>query len=80
MFDTKEQLEEYVEKIFNSLELFEWDVLHVSTNTDRAEVIEILAQNFVNGVLKNEINFLYIIDIENIQYHKIKQAMFKEIV
>ncbi|MCW8839000.1 MAG: hypothetical protein OQK11_09900 [Thiovulaceae bacterium] len=80
MFDTKEQLEEYVEKIFNSLELFEWDVLHVSTNTDRAEVIEILAQNFVNGVLKNEINFLYIIDIENIQYHKIKQTMFKEIV
>ncbi|QFR49229.1 hypothetical protein FJR48_05595 [Sulfurimonas lithotrophica] len=80
MFDTKEQLEEYIEKIFNNLELFEWDVLHVSTNTDRAEVIEILAKKFVHESLKNDINFLYITDIENIKYNKIKQAMFKEIV
>jgi hypothetical protein len=80
MFDTKEQLEEYIEKLFNNLELFEWDVLHVSTNTDRAEVVEILAESFVNGSLKNDINFLYITDIEHIKYNKIKQAIFKDIV
>jgi len=80
MLDTKEQVEEYIEKIFNNLELFEWDVLHVSTNTDRAEVVEILANSFVNDSLKHDINFLYITDIENINYSKIKQEIFKEIV
>ncbi|WP_373070832.1 hypothetical protein [Sulfurimonas sp.] len=80
MFDTKEQLEEYIEKILNNLELFEWDVLHVSTNTDRAEVMEILSKSFVNDSLKNDINFLYITDIEHIKYSKIKQAIFKDIV
>ncbi len=80
MFDTKEQLENYTDKIFSSLELFEWEVLHVSTNTDRAEVIEILAKSFVNDTLKYDINFLYITDIEHIEYKKIKHAIFKEIV
>jgi hypothetical protein len=80
MLDTKEQLEEYIGKIFSSVELFEWDVLHVSTNTDRAEVVQILAESFVKDSLKHEINFLYISDIENIKYSKIKQEMFKEIV
>lgn len=80
MFDTKEQLENYVDKIFNDIELFEWDVLHVSTNTDRAEVIEILSKDFVKNSLKEDINFLYITDIENIKFNKIKQAIFKDIV
>jgi hypothetical protein len=80
MFDTREQLEEYIEKIFTSLELFEWDVLHVSTNTDRAEVVEILAKSFVHDSLKEDINFLYITDINHIQYTKIKQTIFKDIV
>jgi len=80
MFETGEQLENYTDKIFSNLELFEWEVLHVSTNTDRAEVIEILAKNFVDESLKYEINFLYITDIEHIQYKKIKHAIFKEIV
>jgi len=80
MFDSQKQLDDYIKKIFNSLELFEWDVLHVSTNTDRAEVVEILSKNFVEHTLKNEINFLYITDIENIKYTKIKQEIFKEIV
>ena len=80
MFDTKEQVENYIDKLFNNLELFEWDVLHVSTNTDRAEVVGILSEKFVNDTLKDEINFLYLTDVENIQFNKIKQAMFKEIV
>lgn len=80
MFDTQEQLDNYTDKIFSSLELFEWEVLHVSTNTDRAEVIEILAKNFVDDILKYDINFLYITDIEHIEYKKIKNAIFKEIV
>jgi hypothetical protein len=80
MFETTEQLEKYIDKIFTNLELFEWDVLHVSTNTDRAEVVEILSEGFVNETLRDEINFLYISDVHNINYLKIKQAMFKEIV
>jgi hypothetical protein len=80
MFDTKEQLDDYIDKIFKSLELFEWDVLHVSTNTDRAEVIKILAKSFVEDTLKNEINFLYVKDVNRIKYSKIKQAIFRDII
>ncbi len=80
MFGTQEEKENYINKLFSDVELFEWDVLNVSSNIDRAEVIEMIADTLVHDTLKNEINFLYIKDIKEINFKKIKKAIYNEIV
>jgi len=80
MFKTQKQKENYINKLFNNVELFEWDVLHISSNIDRAEVMEIIAENLVYNNLKDEINFLNITNIEKINFKKIKSSIFSEII
>lgn len=80
MLDSQEQKENYINKLFNNVELFEWDVLHISSNADKEEVMEIIAEHIVNNALRNEINFLYIKNLEKINLKKIKSAIFTEII
>lgn len=80
MLDTQEQKENYINKLFNNIELFEWDVLHVSSTADKAEIMEIIAKNIVHNTLKEEINFLHIKNIEKISLKKIKSSIFSEII
>ncbi len=80
MYTTQEQKDIYVEKLFSDLVLFEWDVLHVSSNTDRIEVMEIIAEDLVHHTLKEELNFLFVNDVEKLNFTNIKNHIFKQII
>lgn len=80
MYSTQEQKDAYVEKLFSDVTLFEWDVLHVSTNTDRVEVMEIICEELVHDTLKHELNFLYVNDVEKINFSNIKGFIFKQMI
>lgn len=80
MYKTQEQKDAYVEKLFSDVTLFEWDVLHVSSNTDRIEVMELIAEDLIHKTLKNELNFLYVQDVEKINFSKVKSFIFKQMI
>ncbi len=80
MYDTQEEKEIYIEKLFSDVSLFEWDVLQVSSNTDRAEVMEIIAHTLVYDTLKYELNFLHLLSIEKINFSNIKSSIFKRMI
>lgn len=80
MYITQEEKDAYVNKLFSDVNLFEWDVLHVSSNTDRAEVMELIAEDLVHNTLKKELNFLYVKDLEDLSFLKLKSFIFKQII
>lgn len=80
MYKTQEQKDAYVEKLFSNVTLFEWDVLHVSSSTDRIEVMELIAKELVHNTLKNELNFVYVHDVEKLNFSKIKSYIFKQMI
>ena len=80
MYNTQEEKDAYVEKLFSDISLFEWDVLHVSSNTDRVEVMEIIAHTLVYDTLKHELNFLHLQSIEDINFSNIKSTIFKQMI
>lgn len=80
MYKTKEEQQAYIAKLFSDINLFEWEVLHVSSDEDRMDVMQLLAKEIVWTSLKNEVNFLYINKYENFTLSSIKTALFKEIV
>ena len=80
MYTTQEEKDAYVNKLFSDVSLFEWDVLHVSSNTDRIEVMELIAKDLVHYTLKNELNFLYVQDVENLDFSNLKSFIFKQII
>jgi len=80
MYNTQEQKDTYVEKLFSDVTLFEWDVLHVSSNTDRIEVMEIIAQELVQNTLKYELNFLHLHDVDQVSFKNIKSTIFKQMI
>ncbi len=80
MYSTQEQKEIYIEKLFSDVSLFELDILHVSSNTDRVEVMEIIAHTLVHDTLKHELNFLHLHSIEKINFSNIKSSIFKQII
>jgi len=79
MYKTQEEKRRYIDKIFNDVSLFEWEVLHVSSHYDRLEIMQILAQTLVRDRLKYEINFLYIKDYEDFKFSQIINILFHEI-
>ena len=80
MYKTQEEKDAYVEKLFSDVALFEWDVLHVSSNTDRVEVMEIIADSLVYNTLKYELNFLHVHDVEKLNFSNIKGYIFKQMI
>jgi len=80
MYNTQEQKDIYIKKLFSDVALFEWDVLHVSSNTDRVEVMEIIAKSLVQDTLKYELNFLHLHDVEKLDFSKIKSYIFQQMI
>lgn len=80
MFRTKKEKHEYLEKIFEDVSLFEWEVLHITTSQDRQEVMEILSETLVRDTIKEKVNFLYLKRFDDFDTGAIKPALFKEIV
>jgi hypothetical protein len=80
MFKTKEEKYEYLQKIFEDVSLFEWEVLHVTTSQDRQEVMEILSKTLVRDTIKEKVNFLYFKSLNDFDIKAIKPALFKEMV
>ncbi|MDY0120638.1 MAG: hypothetical protein RBR54_01740 [Sulfurimonas sp.] len=80
MFKTKKEKYEYLQKIFEDVSLFEWEVLHVTTSQDRQEVMEILSKTLVRDTIKEKVNFLYFKSLDDFDMRAIKPALFKEIV
>jgi len=80
MYKTQEQKNAYVDKLFADVVLFEWDVLHVSSNTDRIEVMEIVAHDLVHETLKNELNFLHVNAVDKLNFSNVKNHIFKQMI
>ena len=80
MFKTKIEKQEYMDKLFEDISLFEWEVMHVTSHNDRVEVMQLLAKTLVREKLKHEINFLYLKSFYNFKFSSIINGLFKEIV
>lgn len=80
MYKTKKEKYEYLEKIFEDVSLFEWEILHVTTSQDRQEVMEILSKTLVRETIKEKVNFLYLKHLSDFDLNAIKPALFKEMV
>ena len=75
MQDTKE----FIDNLFTEKTLFEQEVLNVTSDHDRAEIIKILAVNIVGDILKEHLNFLYIKSLSDFTLKHIVNILFKEI-
>jgi hypothetical protein len=71
--------EEFIEKIFKKNSVFEKEVLNITNEDDRVEIMQILAKFIVGDVLKEELNFLYIQRFSDFTFKPIINILFKEI-
>lgn len=79
MYRSKNEKHEFLELIFSKRELFEEHVLEVVSDADRLDIMEILSKRFIEILLKDELNFLYIKNFDNFKFSLIKNILFKEI-
>ena len=70
---------EFIETIFSQQKLFEKYVLDVTCNSDRIEVMDILAKRMIRILLKEELNFLYMTDLESFKFSLITNLLFREV-
>ncbi|NCO01918.1 MAG: hypothetical protein GW906_08825 [Epsilonproteobacteria bacterium] len=78
MTKTQAEKEEFVTQIFSDRTLFEKEVVQVSTEADRVEVMEIIAQSLVRDKLKEEINFLYLDTLTKFKLSSIVGTIFNQ--
>ncbi len=71
--------DELVNSIFSSKKVFEKEILNVTCNSDRIEVMDILAKRMIYVLLKEELNFLYMKDLSNFKFSLIRNLLFREI-
>jgi hypothetical protein len=79
MYRTKDEKHELIELIFSKREFFEEYVLEVLSDIDRLDIMEILSKRFIEILLKDELNFLYMKNFDNFNFSLIKNILFKEI-
>ena len=77
MFETEK--DELIASIFSDKKVFEKEVLNVTCNSDRIEVMDILAKRMIHVLLKEELNFLYMKDLSNFKFSLIVNLLFREI-
>jgi len=75
----KSEVEELVKSIFSDKFVFEKYILNVTCNSDRIDVMDILAKRLVRVLLKEELNFLYMQDLNNFKFPLIVNLLFREI-
>lgn len=71
--------EELIESIFSDKKVFEKEIINVTCNSDRIEVMDILAKRLIHILLKEELNFLYMKDLSNFKFSLIRNLLFREI-
>lgn len=76
---TATEKNELIGKIFSDKAFFEAEVLGIFSNSDRIEVVEILAKRMVGLLLREELNFLYMKNLEKFSFSLIRNLMFREI-
>ena len=76
---THSEREELVDRIFKRKAIFEKEVLNITSDADRAEIMQILAKLLVRDTLKDELNFLYMEDFSKFTFKPIVNILFKEI-
>jgi len=75
----KSEVEELVKSIFSDKVIFEKHILNVTSNSDRIDVMEILAKRLIRSLLKEELNFLYMKNLNNFKFSLIINLLFREI-
>jgi len=70
---------DFINSIFSDQAIFEKNVLDVYSVTDREEIMQILSSQIINTLLKEELNFLYMKDMDNFKFSLIRNILFKEI-
>lgn len=75
----KAEKDELVKSIFSDKSIFEKNILEVTCNSDRIEVMDILAKRIVRILLKEELSFLYMKDLSNFKFSLIVNLLFREI-
>ncbi|MDQ7068576.1 MAG: hypothetical protein Q9M40_11710 [Sulfurimonas sp.] len=71
--------ERLLESIFSDVKVFEKEILNVTCNSDRIEVMDILAKRIIRILLKDELNFLYMKNLNNFKFSLINNLLFREI-
>jgi hypothetical protein len=79
MNKTTEEKQEFVTRLFENKTLFEKEVLRAESESDRAEIMKILAVSLVRETLREELNFLYIKNFSDFSLIPIKNILFKEV-
>ncbi|MDF1877104.1 hypothetical protein JHD47_04680 [Sulfurimonas sp. SAG-AH-194-L11] len=68
-----------IKSIFSDKKVFEKEILNVTCNSDRIEVIDILAKRLIRILLKEELNFLHMRDLNSFKFSLIVNLLFREI-
>ncbi len=79
MHRTQKVKEEFVKELFNDRKLFELEVLEVSSEADRIEIMQIISKNLVRDKLKKEINFSHLYTFNHFKLNSITKAIFNQI-
>jgi len=69
----------FIETVFSQKSEFEKHILNVTCNSDRLDVMNILVKRLVRVLLKEELNFLYMKDLESFDFSLIINLLFREI-
>ncbi|HIP19570.1 MAG TPA: hypothetical protein EYG70_00430 [Sulfurimonas sp.] len=70
---------ELIKSIFSDKKIFEKEILNVTCNSDRIEVMDILVKRIIQVLLKEELNFLYMKDLDSFKFSLIVNLLFREI-
>lgn len=79
MYRTVNEKKELIEKIFKRKAVFEKEVLNITSDGDRSEIMQILSKILVRENLKEELNFLYMESFSKFTFAPIINILFKEI-
>ncbi len=69
----------YINDIFTNKTLFEKEVLNITSEKDRTDIMRILSKSIVRDTLKEHINFLYLKDMSDFTLKHIVNIFFKEV-
>ena len=76
---TETEKSELITTIFSQQDFFEKEILDITTNSDRIEVMDILAKRMIRILLKEELNFLYMKNLDSFKFSLITNLLFREI-
>jgi len=76
---TQGEKKELIDRIFKRKAVFEKEVLNIVSDSDRAEIMQILSKFLVRDSLKEELNFLYMEDLSKFTFKPVVNILFKEI-